>query len=130
MNSKLLLMNIAIFSVSNFTELSQDTPSCFLCDDGACIEPTLPVYSIELGKKWWWLCDNYNHCKDGTDERPGKNVINTHFRFIKSIAIGMLKLFRFTTLTDKRNQSVWELALYTPLLKLVIDHIVVTSSFK
>ncbi len=53
--------------------------ACFLCGDGTCIVPKQPLYSVEYGKKWWWLCDGWNHCQDGTDERMGKSRFLTLF---------------------------------------------------
>ena len=69
-------------AVTDFTPFSglstaadpQSSPVCFLCDNGKCIQPSLPVYNVERGMKWWWLCDGYKHCADGTDEAPGKQA--------------------------------------------------------
>ncbi|ESO82252.1 hypothetical protein LOTGIDRAFT_237075 [Lottia gigantea] len=43
--------------------------SCFYCFDGTCINPVLPRYHDNWGKELWYLCDEYQHCHDGTDER-------------------------------------------------------------
>ncbi|KAK6174639.1 hypothetical protein SNE40_017876 [Patella caerulea] len=48
--------------------------SCFHCFDGTCIRPVLPRYSEDWGKEMWYLCDEIQHCPDGTDERKG-NVL-------------------------------------------------------
>ncbi|XP_062591862.1 uncharacterized protein LOC134253336 isoform X2 [Saccostrea cucullata] len=44
-------------------------PACFECADGSCINPVLPVYDEDFEKPLSYLCDGYNHCLDGTDER-------------------------------------------------------------
>lgn len=46
-------------------------PACFECADGRCINPVLPVYDEDFEKPLSFLCDGYNHCADGTDERKG-----------------------------------------------------------
>ncbi|XP_022343630.2 uncharacterized protein LOC111136804 [Crassostrea virginica] len=44
-------------------------PACFECADGHCINPVLPIYDEDFEKPLSFLCDGYNHCADGTDER-------------------------------------------------------------
>ena len=52
---------------------------CFRCGDGTCILPSLPRYHDDWGKPLWYLCDNVEHCTDGTDERSGKShLVNTY----------------------------------------------------
>lgn len=46
-------------------------PACFECADGHCINPVLPIYDEDFEKPLSFLCDGYNHCADGTDERKG-----------------------------------------------------------
>ena len=57
---------------------STHSESCFLCMDNSCIFPKQPISSMDHGKKWWWVCDNWSHCRDGTDERMGN-----HSNFIR-----------------------------------------------
>ncbi|XP_064599367.1 suppressor of tumorigenicity 14 protein-like [Liolophura sinensis] len=50
-------------------QTSSETEPCFMCEDGSCINPVLPRYSLDWGKHLWYLCDEFSHCPDGTDER-------------------------------------------------------------
>ena len=63
------------------TGLTVGKEPCFMCHDGTCIRPRLPVYSTDRGKRWWWLCDDVYHCPDGTDERMGKYSLSTDILF-------------------------------------------------
>ena len=77
----LLCLCISFVVCNNYTHLCSvfnedivlDEP-CFRCGDGSCIRPTLPRYDDDWGKPLWFLCDNVEHCKDGTDERPGREL--------------------------------------------------------
>lgn len=62
-------MYISVFSPSS--NGVPDKPACFECADGRCINPVLPVYDEDFEKPLSFLCDGYNHCADGTDERKG-----------------------------------------------------------
>ncbi|XP_070574445.1 suppressor of tumorigenicity 14 protein-like [Ptychodera flava] len=50
----------------NGTSISDET--CLQCYDGTCIAPFLSPYDKNYGLDYWWFCDEYDHCKDGTDE--------------------------------------------------------------
>ncbi|VDI04223.1 Hypothetical predicted protein [Mytilus galloprovincialis] len=51
---------------------SDDSDRCFLCEDGECISPTLPRYHYNWGKPFWYICDGFKHCKDGSDEQEDR----------------------------------------------------------
>ena len=70
-------------AADEFCHRDSGKEKCFLCADGTCISPSLPIYHPNYGKRYWWLCDNQAHCKDETDERLGKtdqrNIVKCYY---------------------------------------------------
>ena len=61
-----------LFSVLDFSNFTLNTPPvCFLCDNSDCILPT-KIQNARVDEHWW-LCDEYPHCLDQTDEDNGKS---------------------------------------------------------
>ncbi len=77
----LLLEHFSIF-LSGF----DSSEPCLMCIDNNCISPKQSLYSVEYGKKWWWLCDQWNHCPDGTDERMGRPSVCKRNAKLSSLA--------------------------------------------
>ena len=62
-------ISLLVLDFSNFTLNS--SPVCFLCDNSDCVLPT-KTQNVTVDEHWW-LCDEYPHCLDQTDEDNGKS---------------------------------------------------------
>lgn len=45
----------------------------FTCKDGTLIAPKKHRFQENRDGHFWWLCDNFQHCQDGTDESEGSS---------------------------------------------------------
>ena len=64
------------------------SPVCFLCDNSDCILPT-KTQNVTMDEHWW-LCDEYPHCLDHTDEDKGQ--IDTYSASLEFLTVYSLFL--------------------------------------